>query len=286
MNDLAILAASYLGPAGYGNDLTGLHPWPAHLDAAFQQGDLAELHWSLLFASDPARFARMDLMSRLGLMAVELLDASLESMPGDHRDRVGVCLETCAGSLATDLRFLHTPRASLFAYTLPSTVIGEICIRYHLRGPVLCLLKSSVPGRASVPASPNISRDQGSRGRSPSPTASFETIFSPSALVEAVHWLEQGDAEMCLCLTSEAVDREVVAVWPEGLPLPQWHAGALLVGKVGGNPREYLLTPDPGAQPLAAVCQRLLGAAGRSPRTSAFGSAFDADRAENPKRSC
>jgi hypothetical protein len=236
MNDPAILAASYLGPAGYGNDLTGLHPWPAPLDSAFQQGDLAELHWALLFASDPARFARMDLMSRLGLMAVELLDAGLESLPVDRRDRIGICLETCAGSLATDLRFLQTPRASLFAYTLPSTVIGEICIRYHLRGPVLCLLTA---------------------GRS-----------SPSALVEAVHWLERDDAEACLCLVGEAVDPEVVAVWPEGLPLPQWHAGALLVGKAGGKPREYPLTPGPGAQPLAAVCQRLLGAAERSPRGS------------------
>ena len=51
MNDVAILAASYLGPAGYGNDLTGLRAWPAPLGAAFHQGDLAELHWSLLFAS-------------------------------------------------------------------------------------------------------------------------------------------------------------------------------------------------------------------------------------------
>jgi len=171
MNDLAILAASYLGPAGYGNDLTGLRahpdtapavttegparghlvrfgrpmfigarewlsgaqsgqdvrapgvvsgcspglrPWPAPLDAAFQQGDLAELHWSLLFASDPARFARMDLMSRLGLMAVELLDAGLESLPVDRRDRIGICLETCAGSLATDLRFLQNAAGKPF----------------------------------------------------------------------------------------------------------------------------------------------------------------------------
>ena len=72
-----ILAASYLGPEGHGNDLTGLRPWPAQLNGAFQHGNLTELHWTLVFASDPGRFSRMDLMSRLGLIAAELLDAGL-----------------------------------------------------------------------------------------------------------------------------------------------------------------------------------------------------------------
>ena len=217
-----VLAASYLGPAGHGNDLTGLRPWPAQLNGAFQQGDLAELHWSLVFTSDPGRFSRMDLMSRLGLMAVELLDAGLESLPPERRDRIGVCVETCAGSLATDLRFLQTPRASIFTYTLPSTVIGEICIRYHLRGPVLCLVTPPGPEQSS--------------------------------LVEAAHWLDQEDAEACLCVGAEAVERESASLLPEGFCLPQWHACAVLLGKAAGQTREYPLASN---QSLAQMCRNL-----------------------------
>ncbi len=216
----SIIAASYLGPAGHGNDLTGLRPWPAPLAAAFQRGDLTDLHWSLLFPSDPGRFARMDLMSRLGLMAVELLDVDLLSLPVDQRDKLGVCVETWAGSLATDLRFLQTPRASLFSYTLPSTLIGEICIRYRLRGPVVCLLKG-----------------QSSR---------------ENLLAEASSSLEQGDAEACICISCEAVDAQLISALP-GFPLPGWEAGALLLGKAKGHTREYPLV----SEPLPELCQRL-----------------------------
>jgi 3-oxoacyl-(acyl-carrier-protein) synthase len=221
-----ILAASYLGPAGQGNDLTGLRPWPAQLNAAFQQGDLAELHWSLIFASDPGRFSRMDLMSRLGLMAAELLDAGLQCLAPEQRDRIGVCVETCAGSLATDLRFLQTPRASIFTYTLPSTVIGEICIRYHLRGPVLCLVTPPGP-------------EQGS-------------------LAEAAHWLDQEDAAACLCVGSEAVEPESANLLPQGFCRPQWQACAVLLGQAAGKLRQYPLTTNQSkTESLAGRCWNL-----------------------------
>jgi 3-oxoacyl-(acyl-carrier-protein) synthase len=221
-----VLAASYLGSAGHGNDLTGLRPWPAQLTGAFQQGDLAELHWSLVFASNPGRFSRMDLMSRLGLMAVELLDAGLECLTPERRDQIGVCVETCIGSLATDFRFLQTPRASIFTYTLPSTVIGEICIRYHLRGPVMCLVTPPGPEQSS--------------------------------LAEAVHWLDQGDAEACLCVGSEAVERESAGLLPEGFCVPQWHGCAVLLGNATGEARQYPLTGNQSRnQSLAGMCRNL-----------------------------
>ena len=224
MNDPVILAASYVGPEGHGNDLTGLRPWPAPLEEAFQRGELAELHWSLLFTSDPSRFARMDLMSRLGLMAAELLEAGLDALPPEQRDRIGVCVETCAGSLATDVRFLHTPKPTLFTYTLPSTVIGEVCIRYRLKGPVLCLVTPS-----------------GSAG---------------SALTEAADWLQQGDTGACLCLNCEAVDSAVsqAASWPDGLLPRGWHACALLLGKGTGQPRAHPLAPGSMVEVSRRLC--------------------------------
>ena len=49
-----------------------------------------------------------------------------------------------AGSLATDIEYwkgrdsVGGPSPSLFAYTLPSSALGEIAIRHHITGPGLC----------------------------------------------------------------------------------------------------------------------------------------------------
>jgi len=211
MNGFGILAASYLGPGGYGNDLTGHKPWPVELGDALRRGELDALHWSMLFASDSQRFARMDLMSRLGLMAAELLHAGIDRMPANQRDRIGVCVETRVGCLATDLQFLQTPRPSLFTYTLPSTVLGEVCIRYRLRGPVLCLMSPGDGGGGAVQ--------------------------------EAVDWLQTGDAGAVLCLSVEAVDPAVARLLPtlDGAGSNSWHAAALLIGKADGARRRYPL---------------------------------------------
>jgi 3-oxoacyl-(acyl-carrier-protein) synthase len=230
LSEVVVRAASYLGPDGHGNDQTGLRPWPAHLREAFAQGDLSALHWTLLFQSDPSRFARMDLMCRLGLMATELLEAKLAEMDAGRREQAGVCVETCAGSLTTDVRFLQTPRPSLFTYTLPSTLVGEICIRYRLRGPVLCLVAPEPPGRAG--------------------------------LLEGMDWVRQGEVEDCLCVVCEAADCELPKVVSEsiGAKPSAWRAAALLLGRSQGRGGES--PPGPGS--LAEIC-RALCAAGVEP---------------------
>jgi 3-oxoacyl-(acyl-carrier-protein) synthase len=209
MTGFSILAASHVGPEGYGNDLTGLRSWPPEATAALQRGDFDALRGSMLFASESLRFARMDLMSRLGLLAAELLDAGIDRLPADLRDRVGVLVETRAGCLATDLQFLRTPRPSVFAYTLPSTVLGEVCIRYRLRGPVLCLLAPDEERRY--------------------------------AIQEATDWLQAGDAHTCLCLSVEAIDpatAETLPVLHPAIP-KRWHAAALMIGSGEGARRRH-----------------------------------------------
>src|SRR5690349_9077794 len=92
-----------------------------------------------------ARFGRMDLLSQLSLLAVESLGVDLEIM---DRSRVGVCMSVSASSLATDIEYWKArnnaggPSPTLFAYTLPSSAIGEIAIRYRLTGPNLCFVGS------------------------------------------------------------------------------------------------------------------------------------------------
>ena len=191
-----------------------------------RRGELEGIHWSLVSAFDPSRFARMDLMCRLGLMAAELLDAGFDAMPEARRERTGVCVETFTGSLDTDVRFLQTPRPSLFAYTLPSTLVGEICIRYRLKGPVLCLVSPDGAGA--------------------------------SALAEAADWLQQNDADACICLSCEALDRGIAAGLPDGMRPDGWHACAALIGRPEGNAREKPFA----AGPLVEICSRCCSTTG------------------------
>jgi 3-oxoacyl-(acyl-carrier-protein) synthase len=223
MNDFVIHAASYLGPEGFGNDQTGLRAWPSPLKENLARGELDGLHWSLLSDSDPSRFLRMDLMCRLGFMAAELLAVNFDAMSDARRDRLGVCAESFTGSLDTDIRFAQTPRPSIFAYTLPSTVVGEICIRFRLKGPVLSLISPATNGA--------------------------------NAIAEAVEWLRDGDAEMALCLGIEAMNGSTAnsVSLPENLLSRDWHGAALLLGHSENSPREKPFVS--GA--LAEVCRKL-----------------------------
>jgi 3-oxoacyl-(acyl-carrier-protein) synthase len=83
------------------------------------------------------------LLSQLALLAVESLGTDFSTMPPD---RIGICLAVKAGSLSTDVEYWRGrdaaggPSPTLFAYTLPSSAIGEIAIRYRLTGPNLCFV--------------------------------------------------------------------------------------------------------------------------------------------------
>ena len=89
------------------------------------------------------RFGRLDPVCQLGLTAVEALGVDFTKQP---RAEIGVCLETKTGSLFTDVQYWRSRNEpggaspSLFVYTLPSSLIGEIAIRYGLTGPDLCLM--------------------------------------------------------------------------------------------------------------------------------------------------
>jgi len=228
VSEPVMLAASYLGVDGFGNDRDGLRAWPLPLAASLRKGELDGLHWSLLSNTDPSRFLRMDLMCRLGFMAAELLDAGFEAMPDSLRDRTGICVESFAGSLDTDVRFAQTPRPSLFAYTLPSTVIGEICIRFRLKGPVLSLIAPSAGG--------------------------------DNLLTEASGWIRDGQADAVLCFSIEALSPTTAnsISLPEFLRPAGWHAAALLLGNTPASSRSKPLKPGP----LAEVCRQLCGPPG------------------------
>ncbi len=80
----------------------------------------------------------MDNLGKLGMIASEIL-----LKPGFHAadylpEQIGVMLTNASSSLDTDIKYFETVRniasPSLFVYTLPNIVIGEICIRNNFKG--------------------------------------------------------------------------------------------------------------------------------------------------------
>jgi hypothetical protein len=87
------------------------------------------------------KFHKMDALGKLGFLAAEMVlqDNSLTGYPPE---KVGIVLSNSSASLETDLihqesihdRSRYFPSPSVFVYTLPNIVIGEICIRHGIKG--------------------------------------------------------------------------------------------------------------------------------------------------------
>lgn len=84
------------------------------------------------------KFYKMDTLGKLGWLAAELL--LKDSFPAGKYDpgSIGVVLANASSSLDTDKKYYETVKdiasPSLFVYTLPNIVIGEICIRHGFTG--------------------------------------------------------------------------------------------------------------------------------------------------------
>ncbi len=87
------------------------------------------------------KFYKMDNLSKLGIIAAEFLSDEFisENIKGDE---INIILMNSASSLDTDKNFQNTikdknnyfPSPSVFVYTLPNIVIGEICIKHKILG--------------------------------------------------------------------------------------------------------------------------------------------------------
>lgn len=87
------------------------------------------------------KFFKMDGLSRLGFIATELL---LQNVDKSHfaDNNCAILLFNIGGSVNTDYYFQRTitdannffPSPSIFVYTLPNIVTGEIAIRHHFYG--------------------------------------------------------------------------------------------------------------------------------------------------------
>jgi uncharacterized protein YqgQ len=84
------------------------------------------------------KFYKMDNLSKLGWLAAEVLLKDNFKRDSYQPEETGIVLTNANSSLDNDLKYFDTIKdiasPSLFVYTLPNIVIGEICIRNHFKG--------------------------------------------------------------------------------------------------------------------------------------------------------
>jgi hypothetical protein len=84
------------------------------------------------------KFYKMDNLSKLGWLAAEVLLKDSFKKDNYQPEDTSVILANANSSLDDDIKYLDSIKdgasPSLFVYTLPNIVIGEICIRNHFKG--------------------------------------------------------------------------------------------------------------------------------------------------------
>lgn len=91
---------------------------------------------------DYPKFYKMDSLSKLGFIASEILLQAEKENDFENTPSRGIAFFNSHASLNTDIAYLETikdkgnyfPSPSLFVYTLPNIVTGELAIRHHLLG--------------------------------------------------------------------------------------------------------------------------------------------------------
>ncbi len=169
---LVISAFGFVNESAYGGTLLGgrVKPLP---DLPF-----SELRWNTFSTRPCERYGRLDILSRYGLAAVELLGLSpVKGKPND----TALVMGTQHGCLSVDLDFRESMDQEgggsplLFMYTLPNVCLGEIAIRHNLTGPSLCLVNGEQSGLA--------------------------------AIWEGIRLIRCGEVESCICLEADALGK-------------------------------------------------------------------------------
>jgi hypothetical protein len=84
------------------------------------------------------KFYKMDNLSKLGWLASEILLKDAFKKESYKPEQVGLIVANANSSLDNDIKYFESTKdvasPSLFVYTLPNIVIGEICIRNNFKG--------------------------------------------------------------------------------------------------------------------------------------------------------
>lgn len=196
-----------------------------HTQRAWEGGPLPSadsLSWSTVSETPFPRFGSLDGICKITLAAVEMLGMRVRE-PGDVLPDAAIVLGTHYGCTDSDVAFYRTlerpggASPKLFPYTLPSTAIAHVAIRYRLGGPNACVMAGPESGLV--------------------------------ALVEGLRLLWSGEASACVCIAADAVGSECAEVLNSGAESPSapvCSAYALLVETVPSAERH-------GRSPLATI---------------------------------
>ena len=88
------------------------------------------------------KFFKMDNLNKLSFITAELLFKKNNFISSYNNEDIGVVIANSHSSLDTDIKYYDTikdksnyfPNPSLFVYTLPNILLGEICIRNKIKG--------------------------------------------------------------------------------------------------------------------------------------------------------
>ena len=87
---------------------------------------------------DYPKFYKMDNLCKLGFLAAEVLLKDRTLVNEYAAEGTAIVLSNANASLDTDIRYAASAKSiaspSLFVYTLPNIVAGEICIRHKIKG--------------------------------------------------------------------------------------------------------------------------------------------------------
>ncbi len=144
---LEITGAGWVTPAGIGHSRGG---------AAFAPGSgtLPHLRSKLFLDAAHPRYGRFDLYAKAGFgaIAMALRGAGLERW--ECKRSIGLVVGTQRGCLDNDVAYFQTAATeggalaspNLFAYTLPTSMLGEASIQFGLTGPGF-VVNDAHPGR-------------------------------------------------------------------------------------------------------------------------------------------
>lgn len=94
------------------------------------------------------KYFKMDGLSKLCFLCAEFLTQNYLPFTKYNREQIGIILENYHSSLNADIKHQHSindrenyfPSPSVFVYTLPNIMVGELCIRHKIMGEGSCFL--------------------------------------------------------------------------------------------------------------------------------------------------
>ncbi len=91
------------------------------------------------------KYFKMDTLSRLAFLSGSLILSEMD-LNQFNAENVAVIMVNSSATIDTDTKFQESlssiPSPSVFVYTLPNILVGELCIRYGFKGENLFLIDS------------------------------------------------------------------------------------------------------------------------------------------------